>query len=104
MNPIIPAVNPFIFERPSFTLSRAAEAAPADTVHPFNRLLLSFVENVNASHQKDDEYTKQFLTGQVASTHQPSINSAKSEVMLHMISQISSKLSSATTTLLQMQV
>jgi len=48
--------------------------------------------------------TDGLLGGSMENLHEMSIAGAKSEVMLHLTTQIASKLSSATTTLFQMQL
>ena len=70
----------------------------------FQNIFASFFENANAAQLKAGEYTKQLTTGTLANTHEMTIAGAKSEVMLHLTTQIASKLSSATTTLFQMQI
>jgi flagellar hook-basal body complex protein FliE len=70
----------------------------------FQNIFMGFLENANASQMKAGEYTKALVTGNLTNTHEMSIAGAKSEVMLHLTTQIASKLSSATTTLFQMQI
>lgn len=70
----------------------------------FPNLFMSFLQNANDSQNKAGQYTKALVTGQLTNTHEMSIAGAKSEVMLHLVTQITSKLSSAATTLFQMQI
>ncbi|NDD26841.1 MAG: hypothetical protein EB084_01040 [Proteobacteria bacterium] len=70
----------------------------------FPNLFMSFLQNANDSQNKAGEYTKALVTGKLTNTHEMTIAGAKSEVMLHLVTQITSKLSSAATTLFQMQI
>lgn len=70
----------------------------------FPNLFASFFKNANDSQNVAADYTKTLLTGNLTNTHEMTIAGAKSEVMLHMATQITSKLSSAATTLFQMQI
>lgn len=70
----------------------------------FQNVFASFLDNVNDSQMVAGDYTKQLVTGNVKNTHDMTIAGAKAEVMLHLTTQIASKLSSATTTLFQMQI
>lgn len=70
----------------------------------FPNLFASFMSNANDSQNKAGDYTKTLVTGELTNTHEMTIAGAKSEVMLHLATQITSKLSSAATTLFQMQI
>jgi flagellar hook-basal body complex protein FliE len=70
----------------------------------FPNLFQSFLQNANDAQNKAGDYTKALVTGQLTNTHEMTVAGAKSEVMLHLVTQITSKLSSAATTLLQMQI
>jgi flagellar hook-basal body complex protein FliE len=70
----------------------------------FQHIFASFFENANDSQWKAGDYTKELTTGKLENTHEMAIAGAKSEIMLHLTTQIASKLSSATTTLFQMQI
>lgn len=70
----------------------------------FQNIFSSFLENANDAQWKAGDYTKALTTGSLTNTHEMTIAGAKSEVMLHLTTQIASKLSSAATTLFQMQI
>lgn len=70
----------------------------------FPNLFAGFLQNANNTQMKAAEYTVKLATGQLKNTHEMAIANAKSEIMLHLVTQIASKLSSATTTLFQMQI
>ncbi|MBM3464214.1 MAG: hypothetical protein FJX76_19130 [Armatimonadetes bacterium] len=70
----------------------------------FQNVFASFFDNANDSQWKAGDYTKTLATGTLSNTHEMTIAGAKAEVMLHLTTQIASKLSSATTTLFQMQI
>jgi len=70
----------------------------------FQSVFMSFLDNANDTQMKAGDFTKDLVTGQVKNTHDMTIAGAKAEVMLHLTTQIASKLSSATTTLFQMQI
>ena len=76
----------------------------AEGTSSFQNIFTGFLENANAAQMKAGEYTKALATGTLTNTHEMTIAGAKSEVMLHLTTQIASKLSSATTTLFQMQI
>jgi flagellar hook-basal body complex protein FliE len=84
---------------PAFKLDDTSEAKQS-----FPNLFTSFLGNVNDSQNLAGEFTKKLVTGQMTNTHEMAIAGAKSEVMLHLVTQIATKLSSATTTLFQMQI
>lgn len=89
---------------PSQHLRMEEPARRADATQSFSTLFNGFIENANGAMDEDNEYTRQLLCGQLQNTHQAGISAGKSEVTLHLIAAISSRLSSATTTMLQMQV
>lgn len=70
----------------------------------FTNVFASFLQNANDAQNTAGEYTKKLALGQMSNTHDMAIAGAKSEIMLHMVTQITSKLSSMTTTLFQMQI
>ena len=87
------------FSAPPFQLDK--ESGGEQT---FENMFTSFMKNADDSQWRAGDYTQQLVSGQMASTHEMQITGAKSEVMLHLMTQVASKLSSATTTLFQMQI
>jgi flagellar hook-basal body complex protein FliE len=109
------SVSPFAPITPGNTfktdLSAVNNSKPAFSLNDDNKkgesfpnLFMSFLKNANDSQNAAGEYTKKLVTGQLTNTHEMAIAGAKSEVMLHLVTQITSKLSSMTTTLFQMQI
>lgn len=84
--------------------SKAFNLESGEKKESFPNLFASFLQNANDAQNKAGDYTKSLVTGQLTNTHEMTIAGAKSEVMLHLVTQITSKLSSATTTLFQMQI
>jgi len=70
----------------------------------FSNVFLSFMNSVNDAQLNAGRFTKDLVAGKLENTHEMSIAGAKSEVMLHLATQIASKLSTATTQLFQMQI
>jgi len=70
----------------------------------FQNIFMGFLDNANESQWNAGSYTKALTTGQLTNTHEMTIAGSKSEVMLHLVTQVASKLSSAATTLFQMQI
>ena len=70
----------------------------------FDNVFAGFLNNVNDTQLKAGDYTKALVTGNLENTHEMTIAGAKSEVMLHLCTQVASKLSSAATQLFQMQI
>lgn len=70
----------------------------------FDNVFMGFLNNVNDTQLKAGDYTKSLVTGNLENTHEMTIAGAKSEVMLHLCTQVASKLSSAATQLFQMQI
>ena len=84
---------------PAFTLEKEPKEGES-----FQNIFASFFNNANDTQWKAGDYTKSLTSGQLTNTHEMTIAGAKAEVMLHLTTQIASKLSSATTTLFQMQI
>jgi len=70
----------------------------------FQNVFLGFLNNANEAQWHAGDFTKSLTTGNMQNTHEMTIAGAKSEVMLHLVTQIASKLSSTATTLFQMQI
>ena len=79
-------------------------APSAEDSKSFSSLLGDALSGVNESMEASKATTNGLLDGSMENLHTMSIAGAKSEVMLHLTTQIASKLSSATTTLFQMQL
>jgi len=70
----------------------------------FGNVLANALNGVNGTINTAKELGEKVATGEVGSLHQLSVASMKSEIMLKLTTQIASKLSSAATTLFQMQM
>jgi len=70
----------------------------------FASVLANALHTSNESSVAAGATTDGLVTGQIESTHEITIAGAKAEIMLHLTTQIASKLSSATTQLFQMQL
>lgn len=80
-------------------------AAPsAENAKSFSNMLGEALGTVNSTMDAAHQTTNGLLGGTMENLHEMSIAGAKAEVMLHLTTQIASKLSSATTTLFQMQL
>ena len=76
----------------------------AEQAQSFSDMLGSALQNVNTTLDVSKQMTDGLLSGDMENLHEMTIAGAKAEVMLHLTTQIASKLSSATTTLFQMQL
>lgn len=76
----------------------------AEQARSFGDLLGSALNNANSTLDVAYQTTNQLLDGSMENLHEMTVAGAKAEVMLHLTTQIASKLSSATTTLFQMQL
>jgi len=70
----------------------------------FSSLLGNALNSVNNTMQEAQATTNGLLSGDLENLHEMSIAGAKSEVMLHLTTQIASKLCTSATTLFQMQL
>ena len=80
-------------------------AAPTESdAQSFSSMLGDALSSVNTTMNEAKECTDKLLDGSLNNLHEMSIAGAKSEVMLHLTTQIASKLCSSATTLFQMQL
>lgn len=79
-------------------------APSAENARSFSNMLGDALSTVNTTMEASRATTDGLLGGTMENLHEMSIAGAKSEVMLHLTTQIASKLASATTTLFQMQL
>ncbi|MHB2018832.1 MAG: flagellar hook-basal body complex protein FliE [Candidatus Xenobia bacterium] len=70
----------------------------------FGSMFANALNAVNESSQTAGKMSDKLILGEMTNTHDMAIAGAKAEVMLHLTTQIASKLSSATTQLFQMQL
>ncbi len=70
----------------------------------FDNILSNCMNSVNGTMNTAKELGDKVATGDVGSLHQLSVAGMKSEIMLKLTTQIAAKLSSAATTLFQMQM
>lgn len=82
----------------------SVSAPTAENAKSFGNMLGEALSNVNTTLDVAKQSTDGLLDGSMENIHEMSIAGAKAEVMLHLTTQIASKLSSATTTLFQMQL
>lgn len=76
----------------------------AENAKSFSNMLGDALSNVNTTMEAAKATTDGLLSGSMENLHEMSIAGAKSEVMLHLTTQIASKLCSSATTLFQMQL
>ena len=79
-------------------------APTAENAKSFSNMLGDALNNVNTTMQEAQATTNGLLSGDLENLHEMSIAGAKSEVMLHLTTQIASKLCTSATTLFQMQL
>ena len=80
-------------------------AAPSEAdAQSFSSMLGNALSGVNTTMEAAQASTDKLLDGSLNNLHDMSVASAKSEVMLHLTTQIASKLCSSATTLFQMQL
>ncbi|NMA28631.1 MAG: flagellar hook-basal body complex protein FliE [Burkholderiales bacterium] len=89
---------------PTISTSITASPPSAENARSFSNMLGDALSNVNTTMKAASATTDGLLGGTMENLHEMSIAGAKSEVMLHLTTQIASKLASATTTLFQMQL
>lgn len=70
----------------------------------FQSAMANAMNSVNTTMNAAKEIGDKVVTGDVGSLHQMSVATMKSEIMLKLTTQIAAKLSSAATTLFQMQM
>lgn len=84
--------------------SLSSSAPTAENAKSFSSLLGNALGSVNTALQESQAATQGLLSGDLENLHEMSIAGAKSEVMLHLTTQIASKLCTSATTLFQMQL
>jgi flagellar hook-basal body complex protein FliE len=70
----------------------------------FSSMLANPISKANDAQWDAGAMNEKLVTGQLKNTHELTIAGCKAEVMLHLTTQIASKLSQATTQLFQMQI
>jgi len=70
----------------------------------FQNIFAKALDSANEACWTAGKDTDKLVSGKLENLHDMTINGAKAEVMLHLATQMCSKLSSATTTLFQMQL
>ncbi|MDQ7822977.1 MAG: flagellar hook-basal body complex protein FliE [Candidatus Eremiobacteraeota bacterium] len=70
----------------------------------FENLFANYMNTANATLNKAKDLGDKVATGDLGSIHKLSVAGMKAEIMLKLTTQIAAKLSSATTTLFQMQM
>jgi flagellar hook-basal body complex protein FliE len=70
----------------------------------FSSMLAGAMGEVNSSMNASKQMTDGLLTGRLENIHEMTIAGAKSEIMMKLTTQITGKLSQATTQLFQMQI
>ncbi|MBQ7528877.1 flagellar hook-basal body complex protein FliE [bacterium] len=80
-------------------------SAPTESdAKSFSSMLGDALSNVNSTMEYANTCTDKLLDGSLNNIHELTIAGAKSEVMLHLTTQVASKLCSSATTLFQMQL
>ncbi|HXE71863.1 MAG TPA: flagellar hook-basal body complex protein FliE [Candidatus Nitrosotenuis sp.] len=104
MNPFTP-IQPLKTGIQGITGLGAPTQAPSQgDARSFGALLGNALNQANATMETAADTSKALATGSLENLHEMTIAGAKAEVMLHLTTQIASKLASATTTLFQMQI
>lgn len=105
MMPIQPITG---FQAPGVSPLKGGPAAgadeDADPKASFQNIFAQALNTVNDSLNTSGEYTKKLAEGSLENLHEMKIASAKAEIMLKLTTQIAAKVSSAATTLFQMQL
>ena len=70
----------------------------------FESVFSSCMNQVNSTMNAEKALGEKIVTGDVGSLHQVSVAGMKSKILLQLTTQIAAKLSSATSTLFQMQM
>lgn len=86
-----------------FKLSGSSFDEPENNMS-FARMFSDIVDGVNQSLFRAGDLTRRVASGETTSIHDFAIAGAKAEVMLKLATQITSKITSAATTLFQMQI
>jgi len=89
--------------KPMETITGAREQQ-ANAGETFGNFLAQALGNVNNTMGDAEEMGKKAATGELGNLHDLTITSAKSEVLLHLTTQVCSKVTSACTTMFQMQM
>lgn len=104
MNPFTP-IQPLKTSIQGITGTGAPTQAPSQgDASSFGSMLSNALNHANSTLEAAAETSKALATGSLENLHEMTIAGAKAEVMLHLTTQIASKLASATTTLFQMQI
>ena len=88
----------------SSDMTKSAFTQPTEGAGGFGNVLSNAMNSVNGTMNTAKELGEKVATGEVGSLHQLSVAGMKSEIMLKLTTQIAAKLSSAATTLFQMQM
>lgn len=88
----------------SSDMTKSVFTQPLEGAGGFGNVLSSAMNGVSGTMNTAKELGEKVATGEVGSLHQVSVAGMKSEVMLKLTTQIAAKLSSAATTLFQMQM
>ena len=100
LGPLNPTPLSFNMEGPK-TVSFDEEAGAKPS---FQNAFAQALEKVNDTMMTAGDYSQKLATGELQNVHEMSIAGAKAEVMLHLTTQIAARVSSACTTLFQMQI
>lgn len=93
-----------ISQTPSFTPSKSILAGEEEGSGKFENIFTNYMNTANTTMMKAKDLGDQVATGDLKSLHKLSIAGMKAEIMMKLTTQIAAKLSSATTTLFQMQM
>ncbi len=93
-----------IQQTPSFTPSKSILGGGEEEGSKFENIFTNYMGTANQTLLKAKDLGDQVATGDLKSLHKLSIAGMKAEIMMKLTTQIAAKLSSACTTLFQMQM
>jgi len=93
-----------ISQTPSFAPSKSILVGEEEGSGKFENIFTNYMNTANTTMMKAKDLGDQVATGDLKSLHKLSIAGMKAEIMMKLTTQIAAKLSSATTTLFQMQM
>jgi len=94
-----------ISQTPSFTPSKSILGGEeAEGAGKFENIFTNYMNTANTTMMKAKDLGDQVATGDLKSLHKLSVAGMKAEIMMKLTTQIAAKLSSACTTLFQMQM
>jgi flagellar hook-basal body complex protein FliE len=104
IEPLRSSISPFQTSPVSIGKGFAGTDQAQEKGGTFQNIFAKAMDSANEACWTAGDDSDKLVSGRLENLHDMTINSAKAEVMLHLATQMCSKLSSATTTLFQMQL